>query len=324
MQQAQNAILTNGFLSAVNGSIALNSGYLFASNTLFQAGGGLSLGRHQCLERRHLQPRPHLPGQQPTPNPTNYLYAQLTNGNIWSAGDGGLSLLVKPDAGDLLGTTIRDTASDNTSVPIVWAGADLGASSDGFLNNAALGRLILNGADNSVFAFMGAGAGSNAIYIDDLELTNFTATASDPMGDFTGISVSNITVYYAQARANGVEIAEKLNGRSGGGFIWVSNYNWGYFSSTNLLYPDGLYHRVNAALASSCDLVSNTNDRCQLPKPGPDLPVAAPPPPGLTNDVPLLPAINLAPQGQTVIQGASVTFSVAASCASPLSYQWLN
>jgi hypothetical protein len=326
LQRAQYAVLTNGLLSAVNGSIALNSGSLFASNTLFQAGGGLSLGVTNVLSdgiSNLALIYQAIYQANPIANPTNYLYAQPTNGNTWSAGDGGLSLLAKPAAGDLLGTTIKVNASENTSVPIVWAGADFGASSDGFLNNAALGRVVLNGADSSVFAFLGPGSGSNAIYIDDLELTNFTATASNPNGDFSGLSAANITVYYAQARGNGVEIAEKLNGHANGGFIWVSNFNWGYFSSTNLLYPDGLYHRVNAALASSCDLVSNpTNNVVNCQSQAPISPVAVPPTNGVPTDVPLLTAVNLAPQSQTVIQGASVTFSVAASSDWPLSYQW--
>jgi hypothetical protein len=323
LQQAQYAILTNGFLFAVNGSIALNSGSFFASNTLFQAGANLSLAVTNVLTDGISNLA--LIYQANPAYPTNYLSGVVTNGNTWNVGNGGVSLLAKPAAGDLLGTTISVTASFNTAVPIIWAGTDLGASSDGFLNNAALGRLVLDGATNTVFAFMGpvASGSSNAIYIDDLELEGFTATASDTSGDFTGLSATNITVYYAQARANGVEIAEKLDGRNGGGFIWVSNYNWGYFSSTNLLYPDGLYHRVNAALASSGDLVSNpTNTVVNRQSQAPISPVVVPPTNGVPSDVPLLTAINLGPQSQTVNQGASVTFSVAASSGWPLSYQW--
>jgi hypothetical protein len=321
LQQAQYAILTNGFLFAVNGNISLNSGSLFASNTTLQAGAGLSLAITNVLTDG-ISNLALIYQANPT-YPTNYLSGQVTNGNVWSAGDGGVSLLAKPAVGDLLGTTISDTATYNTSVPIVWAGADLGATSDGFLNNAALGRLVLSGSNNSVFVFMGAGDGGNAIYVDDLELQGFTATANDLTGDFTGMSIDNITVYYAQARANGVEIAEKLNGRNGGGFVWVSGYNWGYFSSTNLLYPDGLYHRVNAALASSCDLVSNpTNTVVNCQSQAPISPVAVPPTNGVPTDVPLLTTITSFPQGQTVDQGGSVTFSVSAWSPWPLSYQW--
>ncbi len=321
LQQAQYALLTNGFLFAVNGSIALDSGTLFASNTLFQAGGGISLAATNVLSDGVSNLA--LIYQANPIYPTNYLNAVITNGNIWSAGNGGLSLLAKPAAGDLLGTTISVNATYNTSVPMLWAGADLGASSDGFLNNAALGRLILNGATNSVFAFSGVAPGGNAIYVDDLELEGFTATASDPVGDFTGLSASNIKVYYAQARANGVEIAEKLNGRAAGGFIWVSNFNWGYFSSTNLLYPDGLLHKVNAALAASGDLVSNpTNTVVNRQSQAPISPVIVPPTNGVPTDVPLLTLLTLLPQSQTVIQGSPVTFTVAASSDWPLSYQW--
>ena len=40
-----------------------------------------------------------------------------------------------------------------------------------------------------------------------LELMNFTATARN--GDFSGLSAANITVYYAQARGNGVVLPRK-------------------------------------------------------------------------------------------------------------------
>jgi hypothetical protein len=321
LEQSQYALLTNGFLFAINGTIALNSGSLFASNTLFQAGAGLSLAPTNVLTDGISNLA--LVYQANPIYPTNYLNGVVTNGNSWSAGNGGLSLLAKPATGDLLGTTITLNATFNTSVPITWAGADLGVSTDGFLNNAALGRLVLKGASNSVFSFTGAAPSGNAIYVDDLELQGFTATASDTSGDFTGLSASNIKVYYAQARANGIEIAEKLDGRNGGGFIWVSNYNWGYFSSTNLLYPDGLLHRVNAALASSGDLVSNpTNTVVNRQSQAPISPVIVPPTNGVPTDVPLHIAINLAPQGQTVVQGSSATFNVAASSDWPLSYQW--
>src|SRR4029077_2887313 len=63
--------------------------------------------------------------------------------------------------------------------------------------------------------------------------------------------------YFAQAYQQGVSIAEKLNGANDGGFQWVSNYNCGFFSSTNIVYPDGSTNRVNAALAASCNIDSD-------------------------------------------------------------------
>jgi len=65
-----------------------------------------------------------------------------------------------------------------------------------------------------------------------------------------------MTIYYAQAiqttiNANGVttstmQFAEKLNGRNNGRFVWVSNYNCGFFSSTNVVVV-GVTNPVNLA-----------------------------------------------------------------------------
>ena len=60
---------------------------------------------------------------------------------------------------------------------------------------------------------------------------------------------------FAQATVGGVSIAEKINnaslaGANGGRLLWVPQYA-GYFSSTNLVYPDGSTNTVNAALAAS-------------------------------------------------------------------------
>src|SRR5262249_15121311 len=66
-------------------------------------------------------------------------------------------------------------------------------------------------------------------------------------------------------------IAEKLALVNDGRFIWVSNYNTGFFSSTNLVYADGSTNRLNTALVTSCDIDSNGNGipNCQDPSPVP-------------------------------------------------------
>ncbi len=184
--------------------------------------------------------------------------------------------------------------------------------------------MILVGSPNAQFVFTGTG-GHNALYIDYLELDGFTATNSNPSGDFTGIDVSpNMVVYFAQAMADGVSIAEKLNGRNQGRLCWVSNYNFGYFSSTEVTYPDGTSNRLNAALVASCDLVSNTTNQPPVVNcnntTAPIWPIPAPP--ASTNNVPLLAAVSVPPLSQTVLAGSAVTFSVVASSPAPLSYQW--
>ncbi|HSH16071.1 MAG TPA: hypothetical protein VLD18_08570, partial [Verrucomicrobiae bacterium] len=84
-----------------------------------------------------------------------------------------------------------------------WAGVDRGASTDGFNNNAALGRLVLSGERLPLFVFDTLD-GNNALYVDYLQLdgaaTNvlmsldikpgmkiYFANANLPVGDLDGL-----------------------------------------------------------------------------------------------------------------------------------------
>jgi hypothetical protein len=129
----------------------------------------------------------------------------------------------------------------------------------GYSNNAALGRLILDGGTpGSSFIFSNAPAGNHALYVDYLELrgymTNFDGSGNLPNLQFD----PGMKIYYAQLIINGVSWAEKLNHKNGGGLNWVSSYA-GAFSSTNLIYPDGTTNLLNQALVQSCTLDSNGN-----------------------------------------------------------------
>jgi len=136
---------------------------------------------------------------------------------------------------------------------------------DGFANNAGLGRLILDGGDDSSFIFKRTGA-TNALYVDYLEFRNFMTNQDNTTPSWRGINLeTNFTIYYAQAVLNGRSIAERLNGQfgadytNGGQFRWVSNYHAGFFSSTNVVYRDGTTHRFNTALVTSRSIDSNGN-----------------------------------------------------------------
>jgi len=67
-----------------------------------------------------------------------------------------------------------------------------------------------------------------------------------------------MVIYYAQAVIDGLSIAEKMNHKNGDHLRWVPQYA-GYFSSTNIVYPDGTTNTFNAALAQSQDIDSNGN-----------------------------------------------------------------
>ena len=243
--------LTNGGLFA-GGDVTISATNLVTSNLVLQAGRSLTL------------------------QATNWLSdSGLTNGNTWSVGiasvGSGFNLSVKPTGGDLLGTTITNFAPTNTSVVNVWAGLDRGLSTAGFTNNAAIGRLILDvmpgayAGHNGSFVFNGTGT-SNALYVDYLELKDY-ATNGDNYDryDFPWLTINtNLIIYYAQAVMNGVSKAEdidyasRFHNANGGRLRWIYSYA-GYYSSTNLAYPDGTTNTVNAALAAANDIDSNGN-----------------------------------------------------------------
>jgi hypothetical protein len=67
---------------------------------------------------------------------------------------------------------------------------------------------------------------------------------------------TNLVIYYADAVAGGVDVSEKLNHKNNNHFRWVAVYA-GYYSSTNIVYPDGTTNTVNTALAQSTDIDSD-------------------------------------------------------------------
>jgi hypothetical protein len=245
--QSLTTTLTNGSIIA-GGDVSITTGSLVASNLVLQAGRSLTL------------------------QVTNQLTdTGVTNGNTWSVGGGslvGLNLPILPNLpnnpanrSDLLGTTIFMMApTPNKQVVSTWAATDYGVSTAGYTNNVAIGRLFLDGLGlNSSFKFTGTGT-SNAMYVDYLELRD-QATNRDASGsNFTALAISpNMVIYYAQAVIDGVSIAEKMDHKNSGHLRWVPQYA-GYFSSTNIVYPDGTTNGpFNAALAQSLDIDSNGN-----------------------------------------------------------------
>jgi len=232
--------LTNGSITA-GGNISITTGSLLASNVIIQAGKSLTLAATNLLT-------------DTGPSPTN--------GNIWTLGGSsvgsGFNLPIKPALGDLLGTTITNIAPTNKNVINIWAGVNRGSSNSGYTNNAAVGRLILDAlgaSPGTQFYFSGTGA-SNAIYVDYLELQD-RATNRDVNGNVSALVFNtNLVIYYAQAVINGSSVAEKLNHRNSNHLRWVPSYA-GYFSSTNIVNPDGTTNTVNTALAQSTSIDSD-------------------------------------------------------------------
>jgi len=88
--------------------------------------------------------------------------------NNWRVSDG-FHLRRLPAGGDFMGTRLTSRAGRFREIHHTWAGVDLGADEDGYLNNGALGRLILSGDRLPLFVFDTID-GNNALYVDFLQL----------------------------------------------------------------------------------------------------------------------------------------------------------
>lgn len=180
-------------------------------------------------------------------------------GNRFQATDG-FSLPQKPAKGDLIGSSIECVLGPNLDTVVVWAGEDRGASSRGYTNNAAIGRLFLNGESGSAYLFEPAGE-KNALYVDLLELSSAVAADME-----SAIRIAdNFTIYFA---ASNVAI-DKLDGALGGRLQLVKDYA-GPRSSIDVRLPDGrvvsmsLYMRESFTIDSDGDGIANGNDLSPL------------------------------------------------------------
>jgi hypothetical protein len=270
------ALATNSSFIATNGHVVIAANSLLISNGVINAGQNLTLTMSCFLSDGYVF------GNQFGHFTNSVLPNVVTNGNIWSVG-AGVRIMGKPATGDLLGTTITNTSFNSLDSINVWPGDDRGCAPAGFANNLALGRMIFNAdAVPSQFTFASL-TGSNALYVDSLEFQG-NATNTDANGNFPAFTIQpGMKIYFAQAMMNGVSIAEKLNGKNGGGFCWVSNYA-GVYSSTNIPYPDGHTYIFNQALAISPNLDSDGDGTVNS---GDSTPIPA----GLTFDI-----TNIGPQ----------------------------
>jgi hypothetical protein len=251
--QSQTSVLSNGLLEASQ-DVMLDTGQLVLSNQTILTSGALRL------------------------TVTNQLNQTADgSGRTWTnrfAVSAGFDLPMLPaSGGDLLGTTIASTAAGLTSLS-TWPGRDQANSPSGFTNNMSVGHVIFDATTNNFgttgkFRFSPAN-GNNAIYIDLISLADAaTNHANNNYPQF--IIDPGMKIYFGGALIGNADISEKLNGANGGAFQWVSNWNNGPFSSTNLLYPSGTNYSFNRALVASCDIDSNGNGipNCQDPTPIP-------------------------------------------------------
>jgi hypothetical protein len=215
-------------------SVVLSGATIEASNSVIVAGlnGEGSLTLDATKELTDFVP------STPTTNTNSVII------NHWSV-SGGFALPVKPATGDLFGTEIHTIATNSQQAVHVWAGTDLGAVNAGFVNNAVIGRLVLDRQSAASVLRFGAAGAKNAMYVDYLELTNYAYSqyrsnlVIDP----------NFKIYFADCNADPEKLMEVYPG-----LVWVESFAGPnstqvvpYFDSSNICL-------MNAALAQSTEI----------------------------------------------------------------------
>jgi hypothetical protein len=172
----------------------------------------------------------------------------------WVMAADGFSLVRKPPTCDLLGTAFVSYALPFAQVWHFWAGEDWGATAAGFVNNAAIGSLILSpdGFD-PLFTFAGTTAGNHALYVEHLDLSLLEDYANHLE------ILPGFTIYYASASLSFTNSAEEfLDGQFGGRLRWVPDFV-GSASSATVQINGGQTIEVNVGVAYSYTLDSDAD-----------------------------------------------------------------
>jgi hypothetical protein len=244
-----NEVENAGSIAASLGSVTLDADSAKLEGGLFRSGSSSLRGGDIKLDARSVKFRNYTISTGGTIqfNVSDSLFDSGGGANNDFRVRGGFNLLRKPDTGDLLGTTIHTDAPDFDAVSHQWAGEDRGATSDGYTNNVAIGRLILRTFSDAVLRFSGMGA-NNGLYVDFLELHPSVQTNLEN----SLIIDPNLTIYFAAANVPVDQLDGKLNGR----LKWVSAFA-GPNSSIDVLLANGQTIKVNRALRESVTIDSD-------------------------------------------------------------------
>jgi hypothetical protein len=159
-----------------------------------------------------------------------------------------------------LGTTITSVAGTFEFVEHIWGAEDRGPSANGFVNNVALGALILEGGVNSIFQFIPA-LENSALYVDVLGISG---TLDDSMSALTNAFMLGMNVYYADVISTNPAInAQGLNRIFGPNapfnLIWVPDFAGPNSSVDVPMAANGPVSRMNRGLRESL-LVDSDGD----------------------------------------------------------------
>lgn len=223
------------------GTITVEAGSVKLENGRFEAGGDIRLAANDLKMQNYAITN----RQTFTLAVTNSIgdAAPLTNNVISTEG---FNFVVKPRVGDLLGTKIESIAPRFLAIPHAVVSEDRGPTAAGFKDNLALGRLLLRGDLESLFAFVPSGSGKRALYVDFLQLgplvTNDIPNSIliDP----------NVVVYFADSNLP----VDQLDGMFEGRLRWASEFAGPSSSVDVIKRSEKKTIKMNRALRASAKL----------------------------------------------------------------------
>lgn len=125
--------------------------------------------------------------------------------NPWEVYDG-FEMLMKPVSGDFIGTRLHSFGQQFREVKHKWGAEDRGMDASGWVDNAVVGRLILDGQNLSLFTFETVN-GNNAMYVETLEFRG--AALGDPINSV--YIEEGMTIYYNSSNLDPSDLGQIPN-----------------------------------------------------------------------------------------------------------------
>ena len=146
-------------------------------------------------------------------------------GKVLALSAAGVTLSANAVSNDLSGLSVSVSAARFETASIDWPGIDRGTEASGFVNNSAIGALVLTVGEYGRVDLRSSGSGERALYTKRLELNgdfsqyfNITNKTYDAEGLASALTFgSNTRLYYSIVSINGVELSGPvLDGALGG------------------------------------------------------------------------------------------------------------
>jgi len=227
------AIFSAGYLG-LGASTLAHSGRLAAGNVLDLAAADLVLTGTNSIEaggRITISAKSLDVGNASAIGTPNLVKLDISDrwtvpaGKVLVVAAAGVNVPVNAQSNDLSGLTLSVSAGRFETGSVDWPGVDRGTEAAAFVNNSAIGALVLTIGEYGRIDLRSSGSGERALYTRRLELNgdfgqffNITNKTFDASGLASALGFdSNMRLYYSIVSINGIELSGPvLDGALGG------------------------------------------------------------------------------------------------------------